>query len=73
MRVAPSFMRFGSFEIWKEPDPYSSQKGPSCGLKADMQTKMLDYLLKYHYKNIDSEVYGPMADQGPMKRQHLFK
>lgn len=36
MRVAPSFFRFGSFEIFKETDRYSGMKGPSNGLKATM-------------------------------------
>ena len=36
MRVAPSFFRFGSFEIFKEKDPYSGSHGPSKGLKNEM-------------------------------------
>jgi serine/tyrosine/threonine adenylyltransferase len=36
MRVAPSFFRFGSFEIFKEMDKYSGRKGPSTGLKDKM-------------------------------------
>ena len=29
MRVAPTFMRFGSFEIFKPRDPYTARQGPS--------------------------------------------
>lgn len=36
MRVAPSFFRFGSFEIFKETDKYSGSAGPSVGMKKDM-------------------------------------
>ena len=43
MRVAPTFIRFGSFEIFKEED--EGRIGPSAGLKQEMAPKMLDYLL----------------------------
>ena len=33
MRVAPTFMRFGSFEVFKDRDPYTGGIGPSTGLK----------------------------------------
>jgi uncharacterized protein YdiU (UPF0061 family) len=33
MRVAPTFMRFGSFEIFKSTDSKSGEKGPSEGLQ----------------------------------------
>jgi serine/tyrosine/threonine adenylyltransferase len=55
MRVAPTFIRFGSFEIFKETDPRSGGKGPSTGLKEDMSPKMLDYLLKYFFKDVSSQ------------------
>ena len=32
MRVAPTFMRFGSFEIFKGTDSYTNATGPSSGL-----------------------------------------
>ena len=40
MRVAPTFWRFGSFEIFK---------GPSQGLEKDLMPLMIEYILKYHY------------------------
>ena len=61
-RVAPTFMRFGSFEIFKEKDPRSGGVGPSSGLKEEMQPKMLDYLLKYFFKDISSH-FGGSEDQ----------
>lgn len=36
LRIAPTFFRFGSFEIFKETDKYSGMKGPSEGLKKEM-------------------------------------
>lgn len=50
LRVAPSFIRFGSFEIFKPVDNLTGGKGPSDGLKDEMLPKMLDYLLEYFYK-----------------------
>lgn len=37
MRVAPNFIRFGSFEIFKGKDNYSGREGPSVGLAETMQ------------------------------------
>lgn len=53
MRVAPTFMRFGSFEIFKPTDSYTGRAGPSEGLKDKMAPKMLDYLVKNFYQEID--------------------
>ena len=33
LRVAPTFMRFGSFEIFLARDPYTHRQGPSFGKK----------------------------------------
>lgn len=52
MRLAPTFMRFGSFEIFKETDPTTGGAGPSTGLKGKMLPGMLDYLLTYFFKEI---------------------
>jgi uncharacterized protein YdiU (UPF0061 family) len=35
-RVAPNFIRFGSFEICNEKDPLTNICGPSRGLKKKM-------------------------------------
>jgi uncharacterized protein YdiU (UPF0061 family) len=53
LRIAPTFMRFGSFEIFKAKDKYTGAQGPSMGLKEQMLPKMLDYLLEYFYKDIN--------------------
>ena len=54
-RVAQTFMRFGSFEIFKDEDVLSGSAGPSVGLEGEMLDKMLDYVIKYHYKKIEFE------------------
>jgi len=58
MRIAPTFMRFGSFEIFKPHDPMTGGAGPSIGLKDKMLPPMLNYLLKYHCPEISSEFDG---------------
>ena len=54
MRVAPTFMRFGSFEIFLPQDPYSGRAGPSFGLKKEMMPKMLDYILENFFPDIEA-------------------
>ena len=52
LRVAPTFFRFGSFEIFKEVDPSSGSGGPSIGLKEEMLPRMLDYIIKNFYLDL---------------------
>ena len=53
LRVAPTFFRFGSFEIFKEEDSYSGSKGPSNGLKEKMMPKMLEFVITNFYKELE--------------------
>jgi serine/tyrosine/threonine adenylyltransferase len=52
MRLAPTFFRFGSFEIFKEQDRMSGRSGPSEGLKEQMMPQMLEFVIKNHYPEI---------------------
>ena len=54
MRAAPTFIRFGSFEIFKEED--EGRVGPSVGLKQEMAPKMLDYLLENFFTEINESI-----------------
>ena len=36
LRLAPSFLRVGSFEIFRSPDPLTAQAGPSAGLELEL-------------------------------------
>jgi len=51
-RIAPTFLRFGSFEIFKAADPQTGRKGPSHG-RDDMLDIMLDYTISTFYPEID--------------------
>ncbi|XP_059510599.1 selenoprotein O1 isoform X2 [Stegostoma tigrinum] len=51
LRIAPTFLRFGSFEIFKPMDEYTGRKGPSCG-RNDIRIQMLDYVIGTFYPDI---------------------
>ena len=55
LRLAPTFMRFGSFEIFNETSSTTGRKGPSNGLKDDMLPPMLKYLVDHFFKGINSD------------------
>ncbi|EDO26233.1 predicted protein, partial [Nematostella vectensis] len=51
LRIAPTFIRFGSFEIFKPIDPVTGRKGPSTGRK-DILLQLLEYTIKTFYPKI---------------------
>ncbi|XP_071358518.1 selenoprotein O2 isoform X2 [Trachinotus anak] len=48
LRLAPSFIRFGSFEIFLGRDEFSGLKGPSAG-RHDIRAQLLDYVIDTFY------------------------
>lgn len=53
LRIAQSFIRFGSFEIFRPVDPDYGNKGPSFG-RNDILIKMLEYISDTFYSDIKS-------------------
>jgi uncharacterized protein YdiU (UPF0061 family) len=53
-RIAPTFIRFGSFEIFKTMDPMTGRRGPSVGRK-DILITLTDYVIDTFYPNISNE------------------
>ncbi|CAB4002050.1 Hypothetical predicted protein, partial [Paramuricea clavata] len=51
LRIAPTFIRFGSFEIVKQADLMTGRRGPSAGRK-DILIQLLDYVIKTFYPQI---------------------
>ncbi len=51
-RIAPTFVRFGSFEIFKDQDELSGNSGPSVGMESQMLPMLLNYIAEYHYKDL---------------------
>ena len=50
LRIAQSFIRFGSFEIFKQLDRMTGGRGPSFG-RNDIQIQLLDYVSDNLYKD----------------------
>lgn len=51
LRIAPTFIRFGSFEIFKKPDGLTGRRGPSAGQK-DILVRLLEYVIETFYPKI---------------------
>ena len=65
-RIAPSFLRFGSFEIFKGVDAQTGRVGPSAGLEGEMLPGMVEFVIKTYYPHIWRE-YG--EETGWQKQQ----
>lgn len=53
LRIASTFLRFGSFEIFKPTDEYTGRAGPSVG-RNDIRVQMLDYVVSTFYPEIQA-------------------
>lgn len=51
LRIAPTFLRFGSFEIFKPADEFTGRQGPSYGHE-EIRGQMLDYVIEMFYPEI---------------------
>ncbi|KAM5171107.1 protein adenylyltransferase SelO, mitochondrial [Mantella aurantiaca] len=57
LRVAPTFLRFGSFEIFKPVDEFTGRQGPSVD-RNDIRIQMLDYVIGTFYPDIQDKYAG---------------
>lgn len=51
LRVAQTFLRFGSFQIFIGEDPTTGRAGPSEGMNDIMKT-LLEYIIQTHYPDV---------------------
>lgn len=51
LRIAPTFLRFGSFEIFKQSDEFTGRQGPSYG-RDEIRGQMMDYVIEMFYPEI---------------------
>eukprot|EP00611_Tribonema_gayanum_P000294 TRINITY_DN10208_c0_g1_i2.p1 TRINITY_DN10208_c0_g1~~TRINITY_DN10208_c0_g1_i2.p1 ORF type:complete len:671 (-),score=211.36 TRINITY_DN10208_c0_g1_i2:201-2189(-) len=58
LRIAPTFLRFGSFEIFKGTDPTTGRRGPSEG-NVELLKKMLHYSLSTFFPEAAAVAAGP--------------
>lgn len=55
MRVAPTFMRFGSFQIFAKTDGQTQRAGPSVGMEKEKMNDMIDYVIDNFYQEITTK------------------
>ncbi|XP_056131752.1 selenoprotein O2 [Lampris incognitus] len=53
LRIAPSFIRFGSFEIFLGRDDFSGLQGPSAA-RHDIRRQLLDYVIETFYPHLQA-------------------
>ncbi|KAM7022257.1 protein adenylyltransferase SelO, mitochondrial [Passerculus sandwichensis] len=68
LRIASTFIRFGSFEIFKPPDEYTGRKGPSVN-RNDIRIQMLDYVISTFYP----EIQEAHSDNAVQRNAAFFK
>jgi uncharacterized protein YdiU (UPF0061 family) len=51
-RIAPTFLRFGTFEIFKASDPQTGRAGPSAGLEGEMLPQMVAFTIRSYFPAI---------------------
>ncbi|XP_051746844.1 selenoprotein O2 isoform X1 [Ctenopharyngodon idella] len=51
LRIAPTFIRFGSFEIFHPVDDFTGRQGPSVG-RPDIRAQLLDYVIETFHPEI---------------------
>ncbi|KAL2102289.1 hypothetical protein ACEWY4_001457 [Coilia grayii] len=53
LRIAPTFIRFGSFEIFLPADDFTGRQGPSVG-QHELRAQLLDYVIETFYPDIQN-------------------
>ncbi|KAM8892082.1 selenoprotein O1 [Spinachia spinachia] len=54
VRIAPTFLRFGSFEIFKQADEHTGRQGPSYG-RDEIRGQMMDYVIEMFYPEVQHD------------------
>jgi hypothetical protein len=67
-RIAPTFLRFGSFEIVKPTDSTTGRAGPSAGRKPILQA-LLNHTVNSYYPHLKQKYDG---EQNEVKRYTEF-
>lgn len=52
LRIAPTFIRFGSFEICRSTDRFTGRQGPSAGKDTELLAPLLEYVISTFYPEI---------------------
>ncbi|CAL8462348.1 g1881 [Coccomyxa elongata] len=57
LRIAPTFFRFGSFEIFKKPDTQTGRAGPSYDESRETEKEMLPVMLNHIIKTYFPDIW----------------
>ncbi|PNH04070.1 Selenoprotein O [Tetrabaena socialis] len=63
-RIAPTFLRFGSFEIFKPTDSATGRRGPSAGQEALLLPAMLHHTIRTYFPHIWAQHDGDAIAAG---------
>ncbi|GIL91706.1 hypothetical protein Vretimale_14826 [Volvox reticuliferus] len=63
-RIAPTFLRFGSFEIFKPVDPFTGRRGSSAGLETAMLPTLLHHTIRTYFPAIWASHDGDVIAAG---------
>uniref|UniRef100_A0AAR2IWJ1 Selenoprotein O n=1 Tax=Pygocentrus nattereri TaxID=42514 RepID=A0AAR2IWJ1_PYGNA len=72
LRIAPTFIRFGSFEIFKQADEFTGRQGPSYG-RDEIRTQMLDYVIETFYPEIQQNHSDPVERNTAFFREVMLR
>ncbi|KAF5897516.1 selenoprotein O [Clarias magur] len=72
LRISPTFIRFGSFEIFKEEDELTGRQGPSYGCN-EIRTQMLDYVIETFYPEIQQSHSDPVERNTAFFREVMLR
>lgn len=74
VRIARSFLRFGSFEIFKDTDPLTDRAGPSAHLpnKSELMRQLLDFTIRHHFPEIWNSDESPNDDDAKERKYVQF-
>ncbi|KAM7414206.1 hypothetical protein PAMA_019159 [Pampus argenteus] len=72
LRIAPTFLRFGSFEIFKRADEYTGRQGPSYG-RDEIRGQMLDYVIEMFYPEIQQNYPDRVERNVAFFREVMFR
>ncbi|CAG9460173.1 unnamed protein product [Pedinophyceae sp. YPF-701] len=72
LRIAQTFLRFGSFEIFRKTDPLTQRQGPSHGLEQDMMPPMLDFATFAYFPEVFATFCGDVGIGADVPREEQY-
>jgi len=70
-RIAQTFLRFGSFEIFKSTDSITGRAGPSTG-QIELLRRLLNFMCRHYYSNLYSPKNSTTASSDTVETPELY-